>query len=84
MQDEKQKLTFERAVELLNDGEEIHVFLNPNGMLVGADWSRKEILKLLKDAESIEVGGPSCINLKHGLVAWHGNRPHFIESRAGL
>jgi hypothetical protein len=81
---EKQLLNYDQAVALLNEGDTIHVFVNPNGMLVGADWSRKEVLKLLKEADEIQIGGEQCIAFKHGLVATSGARNHFIESKAGL
>lgn len=84
MTDERTFLTVEQATALLPDGDTIHVFLNPNAaMLIGADWSRKEIIELLSDSEILEVGGEACLKMGHGLVALKNNRYHFIESSAG-
>lgn len=80
---DKELLTAVEAIALLPDGDSIHVFLNPGGMLIGADWSRESIHKLIADAESLEVGGDQCIQMGHGLVAKHKGRHHFIESLAG-
>lgn len=62
-------LTPEQAKDLLPEGKEIHVYHNPNGsMLVGFDVSRKRVLKAIDSAETIEVGGQACMNMKHGIV----------------
>ncbi len=84
MSEERQPLTPEQAKSLLNDGQDIHVFLNPNGMLIGADWTRQQVESLINKAESLEVGGAACVRMKHGLVAKSDGRYHFIESKAGL
>lgn len=82
MSDDRELLTYDQAVALLNDGEDIHVFSNPaGGVLVGSDFSRAKVLEILKEAKEIEVGGEACVRMKHGLVA---DRRWFIESRAGL
>lgn len=85
MNGEITKLTIEEAVKSLvpNGDDYIHVFMNPGGMLVGADWSRKEIMKLLETAERIEIGGTGCVGMKHGLAVFGGGRWYFIESTAG-
>jgi len=82
--EESNELTVEAAKALLLPGEEIHVFLNPSpGVMVGADWDRAQILELLEKAETLRIGGPQCVGLGHGLVAFHEGRNHFIESKAG-
>jgi len=84
MENEANELTVDQAKALLLPGDEIHVFLNPSaGMLVGADWSREAILKLLETAETLRIGGTQCIGMGHGLVAFKDGRNHFIESSAG-
>jgi hypothetical protein len=80
----KETLTKEQAIELLNDGDDIHTFLNPNGMLIGADMSRKRVIELIEIAETIEIGGPQCVAMKHGLCVRSEGRMYFIESKAGL
>jgi len=62
-------ITPEEAISLLNDGEEIHTFRNPNGMLIGCDISRENIVERLKsNPDKIELGGDMCKSMKHGIV----------------
>ena len=80
MSDDQVFLTCEQAVSLLPDGEDVHVFLNPNGMLVGADWSRQSVLDMLKVGES-QLGGDMCLSMGHGLVCKNEGRLHFVATR---
>ena len=75
-------LTVEQAVALLPDGDDIHTMVQSGGMTIGADWSRESVLELLATTSRIEVGGPNCQAMGHGLIAWRPNgRPLFIETR---
>ena len=47
----KYELTYEEAVSLLPEGDSIHTFINGYYGLIGADWSRDDILGKLKEAE---------------------------------
>lgn len=79
--DERVFITADEATSLLNDGENIHTFVNPNGMLIGADWSRNKILELLKEhSGKIELGGDTCRAMKHGMIVFRGDSPLFIET----
>jgi len=64
--------------ELLNirDGY-CHVFSNPNGMLMGADWSEKEIDKAISESNFIEKAGEVAMNMNHGICI---DRKYFIET----
>lgn len=73
-------ITAEKALEYIGDAKEIHVFLNPGGMLLGADWTRAQILKLMETADRIELGGRLAMNMGHGVVITKGNKPHFISA----
>jgi hypothetical protein len=73
-------LSYEQAVSLLPDGDDVHVFLNPNGMLVGADWSRQSVLDMLKVGTS-QLGGDMCLRMGHGLVCENKERFHFVATR---
>lgn len=69
-------------VSEMDPGKTIHVFLQPNGgMLVGADWSEKEIIKLIEAAERIEIGGTMCRSMNHGVVVTREGREYFVESK---
>jgi hypothetical protein len=74
-------LTYDEAVALLPDGDRIHTFVNPAGILVGADWDRGDVLALLRDTDRREVTGPAAQAFGHGLAAMHDGRPVFIEAR---
>lgn len=75
-------LSYDEAVALLPGGEEIHTFFNPAiGMLIGADWSRAAVLKLLAQSPQREVSGPSAQSMGHGLAAYRDGRAIFIETR---
>lgn len=71
----------DEAQELLGDRTMVHVFLNPGGMLVGADWARGSIDKLLEEAKRIEIGGGQCRRMGHPLAVFGDNRWHFIECK---
>ena len=66
--DMKKYLTYDEAVSLLPDGEQIHTFVNPiTDLLIGADWSRKEILDALRKS-TIQRTGPEARKMGHGIV----------------
>lgn len=83
MSDEKYFLSKEEALKLIGPKESVHVFLNPGvGMIIGADWSWKEITQLIEDSQTIEIGGEECKRMKHDIVAFNKGRYHFIERGA--
>lgn len=84
MDKEKTVLTKQEAIEMLPEGEKIHVFMNPNGMLLGADWTRQQVLELIngvKKENYISLAGEQATRMKHGLVVWDGNRYCFIQTK---
>ena len=80
MSNDRRFITPEEAISLLNDGDTIHTFRNSPGMLMGADHSRKSILKTINDnPDKIEIGGEGCRSMNHGLVV-NDDGPLFIET----
>jgi len=79
--DDIQLLSYDEAVALLPDGDTIHTFLDSPVALVGADWDRGEVLALLERTDRREVTGPAAQSMGHGLAAFRGGRPVFIETR---
>lgn len=78
-------LKAEEAIGCLPEGEVIHVFTNPGGMLIGADWGRADVVEAIENAEKIEVGGPGCRGMKHGIVVFPKGAKfqsdlYFVES----
>lgn len=81
MSDSRVFFSFEQAVSLLPDGDDIHVFLNPHGgMLIGADWSRQSVMDMLKVGEP-QLGGNACLSMGHGLVCKNKGQFHFVATR---
>jgi hypothetical protein len=76
-------LTYDQAVAMLPDGDRIHTFVNPAGILIGADWDRQDILALLIGGEP-ELSGDQATGVGHGLVAFRGEDRHpvFIATKA--
>jgi hypothetical protein len=79
--EEVRLLTYDEAVSLLPDSDEIHVILDGDVALIGAVWDRAGILNLLATAGRREVTGPQAQAQRHGLAAWLGNVPVFIETK---
>jgi len=80
--DEAVLLTYDEAVALLPDGDEIHTFVNPAvNMLVGTDWGREQVLDLLRTTDRREVTGEQAQAMHHGLAAFRDGYPVFIETR---
>lgn len=73
-------ITPEEAINLLNDGEQVHTFRNPNGILLGCDVDRESIIERLKsNPDKIEIGGETCRSMKHALIL-EDNGFLFIET----
>ena len=69
----KKIITSEEAIELLPEGNEIHTFYNAPMCLVGADWSREDIIKKLESVDVIELTGEVARSMDHGMCAYnHG------------
>lgn len=80
MSDNSVLLSYDQAVSMLADGDDVHVFLNPNGMLIGADWSRQSVLDMIR-VGAPQIGGDACLSMGHGLVCKHEGRFHFVATR---
>lgn len=58
-------LTKEQVYDLLPT---IHTFMNPGGMLLGADWGLAAIVELIENAKRISIGGEMCRGMGHGIA----------------
>ena len=84
MSEERIRLSFEDAVAMLPDGDEIHTFLNPGaGLMVGVDWHREEVVGLIR-SHGAELSGPEATRMGHGLVVIRGSEPVFIATKRQL
>lgn len=76
----RKKLTYDEAVAMLPNKENIHTFIG-RMFLIGADWSRKDILSLLKNAVQIELSGQTATAMGHRLGVWRTERDViFVET----
>lgn len=82
---EKRYITANEAISLLPKGNSIHTFYNESWGLVGADWSREEVIDKLKKSEKIELTGETARNMSHGIAAYNNDTKYrdeilFIET----
>lgn len=83
----KRYITYEETVSLLPDGEYVHTFYNTSFGLVGADWSREEILDKLQKSEILELTGEQARGIGHGMCVYNKDTKYhneilFIETDA--
>lgn len=81
---EKRYITPDEAISLLPDGEDVHTFVD-NGWLIGADWSREDIIDKINSADVREITGPAARGMGHGLVVYNKSAKYqsdllFIET----
>ena len=79
-EDKPEIIDYAAAVALLKRGRRIHTFRQGGPMLIGADWTRGQILKALKKAKEIHVTGPAAQGMGHGLAIFDEGGPLFIET----
>lgn len=74
-------VTYEQAVAMLPDDDEIHTFVNSAAnILLGADWSREDVLEFFRKHDGeIELSGENATRMKHGLA--HGPRRLFFATK---
>lgn len=83
MSDDKVILTPDQAKDMLADGKYVHNFANPGaGLMIGCDYDRADAFRALDEAESIELGGPGSMQMKHPIVCHHpeGNFTFFAAN----
>ncbi len=82
MPDKPVPLTFDQAVAMLPDGDEIHaVRASVPALPVGCNWPRKEVIDYLKRSRDIEEAGPVATRNGHGLAARESGEWVFFETR---
>lgn len=73
-EDERAPLTADAAIGALATTDRIHTFVNPAGMLVGADWDRSDAEDYIRGASTIEIAGDMARGMGHGIAAWQDDR----------
>lgn len=77
--------TWEEALALLDVHHEgrkkrVHTFVNPAGMLVGADWDLRDVRRHVA-RWGIAVAGGQARAMRHGLVSPGPSGPVFFATR---
>ncbi|MCW5591018.1 MAG: hypothetical protein KIS74_02865 [Burkholderiales bacterium] len=76
------KLTPEQAIAMLAEGELVHTFINPGvGMLIGADWTREEVIAAINEAGEASLTGSMATSMGHGIAIKHQGRFVFLATR---
>ena len=71
----------EKALEMIKfNKSRVHTFRSSPGILIGADWSKSELLKAIKKF-GIAESGPSAVAMGYALVLIDEHGPLFIETR---
>ena len=65
-------LTPDQAESLLPIGERVHGFVNPPWGFVECDSSRKDVVRLIREARLLEIGGERAKRVKRALVVHAG------------
>jgi hypothetical protein len=83
MTTDREFLTPEDAEAMLPDGEYVHTYSNPAyGIMIGADWPRDEVVKLLRTHKA-ELAGPMATANGHGIAVLDEEKRLFIATRSG-
>ena len=64
-------ITIEQAISVLPDGDAVHTLYNPGFGLVGADWSKEDIMDKLRRSDIIELTGPAARGMGHGMCVYN-------------
>ena len=67
----KTYITKDQAISVLPDGDSVHTFYNPGFGLVGADWSRKDIINKIQGSEIVELTGEIARGMGHGICVYN-------------
>ena len=70
---EKKYIDKDTAISLLPDKESIHTFYDMPFGLLGADWSRDDIVEKIRSSDRIELAGPGARSTRHGLAVYDSN-----------
>ena len=82
MSEDRKWITTAEAISLLpENSENVHTFRSGGAILLGCDWVKENLIKLINEhPKDLEIGGPMCRGMGHGLVLWDDQGPLFIEA----
>lgn len=73
-------LSIEEAIAKLPDGEYIHTFRQAGPALIGADWSREDMMKAI-DKFTFELTGERATSIGHGMAFCDEHGWVFVETK---
>ena len=79
MSDKRTYITKEQALSILPAGDYVHTFLNNNFGLIGADWTKKEIVEKIENSDILELTGESAMSMGHGLAAYNKDTKYHSD-----
>ena len=80
MSDERREVPIDEAITRIGDAEYIHTFRNTPFAILGADWSRVELIDAMRKHGVVEAGPTAC-SMGHTLAIENiGGSPLFIEA----
>jgi len=75
----KEYVDFDVAKKMLPNKSNVHTFRQSGFMIIGADWTKKNILKKMKSG-NIEMTGGMAKSMDHGLAVCDDRGYLFIET----
>lgn len=78
MSEKRRFLTVDEAISILPDGDSIHTFRDA-AVMIGADWSRKDIIDAIQKSERREITGPGARGIGHGLALYPKNAKYHSD-----
>lgn len=81
----KTYLTKEQAMSVLPEGDAVHTFMNPGFGLVGADWSREDIIEKIQRSDVLALTSEMARSMGHGMCVYNSDAKYqsdilFIET----
>ena len=72
MKQDRVTLTPDEVDALMPPGDDVHTLIQAGSALIGADWSRSQILAAAASGGA-ELAGESATAMNHGIVIWQGD-----------
>lgn len=80
MEEERTYLSRKEVDGKMVPGESVHTFKEGGSALIGCDWKREDILKLIDEGNKAELSGEKATAMNHGVVVWDGQSPLFCAT----
>jgi len=80
--EKREFISFEQAIKMLPDKENIHTFRSTSICILGADHDRVGLIETMKKfQDKIELSGKVATGMGHGLALIDDRGPLFIETK---